>query len=418
MIMWKKLLITFIAFIGVCSVGYAYYNEKMNAAGTIYNAGGNVIGRVNMAPNGVSGANIGLQKGDKIYTGINNPSDNTDLGMMLIALDENYIYYNVTLPNTISSGPPLTGWFSMATSSIANVSPISSNGLYTNTTPDGYIYVKYADSDLPAVLSGVNAAADKSNLFLPQDFTDWKYYQNYSFSAKEMILNNALECNEKMFLYHHVRNYLDNHSVPATYSSSVSFADLSFREKYYNSANDHTPRNGRYYNWWGFNTDGMPIDIVNCMSQNVAVRPSAFINTSIIVFGLSSGTGNGLASVKENTLSSGYTLLWDEISSDPHMKVRIENNALSSTTQLNQIEYKNTSITKVNKNATVYLNANAQAGSDGNGGIYTVSALVFNDKNEFVYYKPLESAKGSGTYEFDLTGIPAGTYQIGIVNEA
>ena len=89
--MWKRLIIICLALIGTFSVGYAYYNVNMNASGATYASGGNVTGRINMSPNGISGSNIGIQKGDKFYSGIKNPKNNEDLGFMLILYNENLI---------------------------------------------------------------------------------------------------------------------------------------------------------------------------------------------------------------------------------------------------------------------------------------------------------------------------------------
>ena len=81
------------------------------------------------------------------------------------------------------------------------------------------------------------------------------------------------------------------------------------------------------------------------------------------------------------------------------------------------VETPNTTFS-IDKNESVYLNVDAQTGNDGAGGIYTVSALIFNENGDFLYYKPLEAAKGRGQYELNLTGIPIGKYKIGVVNEA
>ena len=66
MFMWKRIVITCIALFGVLSAGYAYYNMNLQAANRIYMAGGNITARINIAPNGISGGSIGLQKGDKL----------------------------------------------------------------------------------------------------------------------------------------------------------------------------------------------------------------------------------------------------------------------------------------------------------------------------------------------------------------
>ena len=63
--MWKKLIVIILSFLGTVSVGYAFYQYHMAAAGNAYQSGGKITGRINKAPSGISGANIGIRKGDK-----------------------------------------------------------------------------------------------------------------------------------------------------------------------------------------------------------------------------------------------------------------------------------------------------------------------------------------------------------------
>ena len=87
MVMWKKLLVALVTLIGAFSVGYAYYNHEMKAAGsTTYNIGGNVTGRVNMAPVGISGTHIGLQAGDHVMIGGSNPHTGNPLSFQILCI--------------------------------------------------------------------------------------------------------------------------------------------------------------------------------------------------------------------------------------------------------------------------------------------------------------------------------------------
>ena len=79
--MWKKLLIAFIALMGTFTVGYAYFNMNMDAASKTYQAGGQVSGKVNLNPNGVSSSL--WSKGDKFILGIKDSSNNNMTWMLV-----------------------------------------------------------------------------------------------------------------------------------------------------------------------------------------------------------------------------------------------------------------------------------------------------------------------------------------------
>lgn len=122
MFMWKRMVITCIALFGVLSAGYAYYNMNLQAANRIYMAGGNITARINIAPNGISGGSIGLQKGDKLYIGVDNPKDQTPLGWQLVNYMSNYQYYKTTPngngTNSFAADTPISGWYSLSTADI------------------------------------------------------------------------------------------------------------------------------------------------------------------------------------------------------------------------------------------------------------------------------------------------------------
>ena len=128
--MWKKLLIALIALTGTFTVGYAYYNLNLNAAGTKYQVPANAtvkLGEKGLFPNGHSGD---MAKGDKVYIGSDNPNTGTPLSFMLL-VKETYNTYlpvfdssdNVTLDTT---QPYVTGWFAMGNESIKETSFFSS----------------------------------------------------------------------------------------------------------------------------------------------------------------------------------------------------------------------------------------------------------------------------------------------------
>ena len=72
--MWKRMVVLCIALFCTFSAAYAFYNNYLTANTLSTRSGGNVTGRVHKAPAGISGSHIGLQKGDKILTGVSNPA--------------------------------------------------------------------------------------------------------------------------------------------------------------------------------------------------------------------------------------------------------------------------------------------------------------------------------------------------------
>ena len=119
--MRKKCLILLLVFFGTFFIGYDYYSKNLDAASIAYQAGGNVTARINMAPTGISGPNIGLQKGDKIYIGVDNPKDNTPLGWQLVNYMSGYDYYKTTAGSSTYNfvqDTPISGWYSLSTTDV------------------------------------------------------------------------------------------------------------------------------------------------------------------------------------------------------------------------------------------------------------------------------------------------------------
>ena len=134
------------------------------------------------------------------------------------------------------------------------------------------------------------------------------------------------------------------------------------------------------------------------------VQPGILVKKDLIVFAVSQPEQAGnIASVNK----------------DKHerMKLRLKNDSMNAS--INEIvNFKGTKITSTTANTTVTIKGSANAGSDADGNPYTVSLLVFDENDNFLYYKPLEPAKGTGDYVTDLTDIPEGDYKFAIVNEA
>ena len=136
------------------------------------------------------------------------------------------------------------------------------------------------------------------------------------------------------------------------------------------------------------------------------IQPGVLLNPNKIVFSVSKSSGGGNISKIDNSSKNRN-----------RMKLRYKDASMSAS--LTSIQNKNNqNITKTVKDSTILLMANANAGSDAEGNPYTLSVIVKDTSGNFIYYKPLETSKGNGAYEFDTTGLQIGTYNISVVNEA
>ena len=314
--MLKRICVIIFMLFSVLSIGYAYYNAEMKAASVTFSAGGSVTGRINKAPAGLSNNEYGLRKGDKIFVGLDNPMNNSDLGLMLIHYNENYTDYKLNpgdMTNPILSDSPISGWFVMSTSSIAKIAPFNSNSQFDSVTVDSYLYVKYSNSNISTEMNKLNAnvAGTKiENMLLPRDYEDYKIIWNVKcgispagpcVSSGETIVKNALEDNSYFFQYLDTDRYINMSAVPnSSYTLNILPKDITFNESYWVTMNDHTPGASRNYSWRYFNTDGQPGVIQYASSTKLGVRPAAFLDLSKVVFGISAGSGNGGANVSSS----------------------------------------------------------------------------------------------------------------------
>jgi len=231
--------------------------------------------------------------------------------------------------------------------------------MYQTVSMDGYVYVKYTDSKLYKEIKNLEnqiSATTANQYFLPRDLADLRIMEATK-NTSNMV------------------------------TSLDMLIDCVATDKLFLSTSPHY-----IYAFSLLNTS---------YTSNISYNPSTNI-------------------VKDFSFSSDF---WnsgnDNSGNSSNMKLRVKNDQLTNTTIFHQIENNShVNISKATLNTSVYLNASALAGNDGNGGVYTLSAIVFDTNNKFRYYKPLESAKGEGRYEFDLSDIPVGKYKIAIVNEA
>ena len=70
MVMWKRILITSIAIIGVITSGYGYYHFQINAAGS-YAVAAQSTGRIGL-----------LKQGDRIYMGTQYNGNNIEMQLL------------------------------------------------------------------------------------------------------------------------------------------------------------------------------------------------------------------------------------------------------------------------------------------------------------------------------------------------
>ena len=130
--MWKKIMMGCIMLLATASLAYAYCSQELNAATSTYRTGGNISGRVNMAPNGISGDHIGLQVGDHVMIGGNNPYTGNPLSFQLLWYDQNYTDYDNTRTTNVERAP-LSNWLSASDELVAA-------GLLINDIKDASIY--------------------------------------------------------------------------------------------------------------------------------------------------------------------------------------------------------------------------------------------------------------------------------------
>lgn len=442
--MWKKICVISLTLLGMLSISKSYVNYQTDAAGNAYSVGGNLTGRINIAPSGLTGSSYGLRKGDKLYVGIENPMNNSPLSFQLIEFHSNYTDYDTNIINevdsngnitcngyncTLKSAPsntPVSAWLSLASESTsvpttyANVWD-SDMSYYIMSIIDKkilYFIYKSDKTNFNIIHSGVrNAANSQANdlkILAPRDLTNLR---NYYMSSGNYAMN--------LLITESVVNSINNYLYPLSFIDRLylSTGDLCFSDPYF--IDNAWPAN---YNTGGtlptnfyaqaIQSNGTDNDSYNRNFNNLSVmRPMTYIKVEDIVFSVSMPKVNSGIGAVTNHKKTVFSNIYTETQDYEPMKARVKDAVLTNTTQLFDIQNSDhKQISKVTKNANVYLNATAKAGSSSKG-VNTVSVIVFDESDEFVYYKPIEAAKGNDLYQFDTTGIPVGKYKIGIVNE-
>ncbi len=442
--MWKRVITALVMLLSVFSVGYTYYNFNIYASNTLYQSGGDLQGRINIGTSGLSLNNIGFKKGDKIYVGGTNPKNGNPLGWQLIYNAKNYATYDVavngsitdlrTLTTTYTPNGTASAWYSMTTDSIAKKAEFSTipNSLFVSMPNQKAIY-DLTESNVYNDIQNLSfemSDAKQLDLLRPNDLSaaietvtkamqpQMNGYIKYSHGkVAEAVIAST---NGNNVFMPDIKLLTSNPNTPQ-YTLNGGYhlnkKDLAFLGKYSGLScyySDSTLSGFDYGNIYrsSIDTDGTII-YESCL-ETADVRPSAMINLDQIVFGVSPGTTQGLGAVTEPNLQENYTSIYNATSTFKEMKLRILNKEDPITVSFAKITNKDgNTITKVTKDSEIQLWGKAE-----NRGS-TVSALFFKN-GKFVYYKPLDQAKGNNQdfpYILDTTGISTGSYQVAIVNE-
>ncbi len=360
--MWKKVFIPLLVMIGALISSVGFYNYQMNAASD-YLVGGNINGRIGP-----------LQQYDKFYIYTNQYSfkvaNNNTRGTLALS--------DIPIGNIT--------WTDESASDLMNSYRYSKSNYYkmiqsmnqSIDNRDKRILSEYVKPQLQGTDDTAkdfnNIPSDAMPYFIGNPFLQISYgafgsdiqnlisYKNGVFMADTDFFLNDVWVGHSMFVQEYSPEYLSGGTV--MWESTATY-------------NNTRP-----------------------------IQPAVLLNPNQIVFAVSASSGGGNISKIDNT---GYNRA--------RMKLRYLDTTRSASFAAIQ-NAKSDSISKATKDTTVYLSANANAGSDSEGNPNTLSVIVKDSNGNFIYYKPLENAKGNGIYEFDTTGLPVGSYKIAIVNEA
>lgn len=447
--MWKKMGVIFLSFMATVSVVYAMNKELFADANRgVYQAGGSINGRIHMAPDGLSGSNIGLQKGDKVFAGLS--GDKLDYSFQLIkniqdvnALASGYNltqrtiaeggseWSNSNVPNyIIQAGSNEKAWITMATTPYVMkamcTEPININRLvYQN----GQLGVFGEDMDFHSdILNLTNELTNSSihSLIRNVDLSHLAAMRNTSANGNANGLT-MKQVGIELMTYHGKSAYLFNGysnlgesgsvSLPVTsiYAYHIEKKDLAFSSDYWQGGS--IGGRGSTFTQTGDYNEAGATGAMRNYSEILAVRPALNLNFDDVVFAVSMGTNSGIGTVTEPKLDTGYSSLYDETLDDKNMKLRIVDTSLQVT--LNELQNMDgTTLVNEDGNSSFYkgekIKVNATASPMNSN---TISALVFDEDNKFKFYQPLGIANGMQSYELDTSSFSVGEYKIALVNE-
>lgn len=445
--MFKKVLIALLALVGTFSIVNVRNNFFLKASSVPqYQIGGSNYGRINIAPTGINGQNIGLQKGDKIILDVKNTDNTRNLGWQLLEKHINYSEYGCKNYDDITcrhNSAPLTAWLSLATIKLTNTTQFDSS-----ITADISFWDKTANSideyaakmQFSLIYESIKNANDlvpnsslTKKIITYRDFTKINTLQGIAVNKYEYVWKgmNYQGCYELDQTNPSIFNLVfdeikaddiikfGSHPVSGNEIFTKKAADFTFSENYWLSQ-ACSQGSCQTQVGWGMSNDGLVSTDVNSVydstNHNYAVRPAAYLDVKNIVFAISNNFNSSITTINELSLTDNYTSLYDSTKNNPDMKIRVYNSTMFA--ELNSIiDSKGNPISQVEQGKKMFLEIEGNSGSDVSYGDNTISALVFQG-NKFKYYKPLDvTIDGVATYEFDTTGMNTGTYKIAIVNE-
>ncbi|MCI9312648.1 MAG: cadherin repeat domain-containing protein, partial [Erysipelotrichaceae bacterium] len=400
--MWKKLFACLVALIVMGSVGYAYFNFQMDAASN-YQAGGEIYGRLGDT----------FIKGDRILTGIVNPN-NGNYMVWQILKKESYTDYGCGTTDTVCNNKVISGYITLASESIGKSAyGLTQNDYYYNGLVWGNYRVSKVFQDYLIPFSGsINARNRKIVTY--RNLTS--FHPNLWFRTCPATVDDPMFQDNAYLIYvGNVEGVLDG-------GGAISSADLMFDSAYWSNevANDGgwSQFDASFFTTGGSignQLGGGPYNTAIDPDFKLDIRPALTMKLSDVVFAASLGKQGGMAHVKLRE-ATGYSDI-RSLEGDP-MKVRILNTNMSAN--LNGIKGKDGSyINQIGEGQKVKLSVTANSGSDEEGNPYTISAVILDHAGNFINYMPLNvTANGESEYEFDVTGLSVGDYQLAVVNEA
>ena len=442
----KKLITALIILIGIFSVRSIAESGALVAASPYQSAGPVTVklGEKGQFPNGTYGS---MNKGDKVYLGTSTAAGDP-MSFILLVKET----YNTYQPRVDSNGvysldtsvPNVTGWFAMANESYeSNFQLFSSHPTDITYLQGGVPHAYYvvnnfltenASSNIVGVLSNINGAIpDKTKQLMLSRNLDYlqKVYNQRNVNPAVGYLHQenihyALLNPRSFYLpdyYTLESNCGSGYFTPPGGGYKLTAKDLVYKEEYLGAVVISDDNDSAHIRVGTFAATGESRFYYQSTpstfaSVKAAVRLSANFDLSNVVFASGIGTGIGsIAKVKNSSPVLGsYSNIYTATANYDKLKLRLLDDTGSHSITFNDIENKNTTtISKTVIDSTIYLDANATAGSS-DGAVNTVSALFFKN-NELAYYIPVATANGADKYELDLTGIDEGKYKIALVNE-
>ncbi len=440
--MFKKSMILFICLLSSLSISYMYFkndNHNLNASTNKYNVGGTVTGRVNMAPSSITGDHIGLQAGDHVMIGGDNPYTGNPLSFQLLLYDENYTDYNNTdVINEVRD--PISSWLTASDEYVMepfqNVNPKNVFDNYVGTGSDGtkiYVYSNYSNTVLGKKMADFNNYLNnvaEVKLFAPRDLSELRHIVNGgidpSFVNIEKRANGEMakallkSANEFpafiIFDFSHIWGSADRPPtsiiISPIYNDAFSGVMVDYPRAGWRPYMKYDERNnGSTVISCGIYAVHGPPGTGFCEKTYDTTFPFIHLDVSDVVFSVSNPKSSGLRSEVNDKFIVNKGASYRE-QGGASMKLRIHDPNMEVTFE--KIMTKNGKvITQIPTGVPAYFNASGTEGEN-----HTISALIFDSENHLIGYQPLDDAKTDlSAYEFNTTGLKEGTYKIALVNE-